>query len=188
MKTFTPTLSPSVSFHPPHNIFIHFFVSPSSFFMQIHANGIILVFPLKVISKSEHRARLYSSSLFFLFYSCILLRAWSTRVYLISPRFQSFGLSFNLSLLQTMHISSSVLCIRESVRKITEADCQAKGIFVILIDITKLLSMGVVMIYSPTTNVWTYLFSHNFSCKRCVKITVLFILDALCQPLIVLMS
>lgn len=133
MKTFTPTLSPSVSFHPPHNIFIHFFVSPSSFFMQIYANGIILVFPLKVISKSEHRARLYSSSLLFLFYSCIVFHAWFTRVYFISPHFQSFGVGFNLSLLQTMHISSSVLGIKESVRKIIEADCQAKGIFIILI-------------------------------------------------------
>lgn len=183
-----PPLSPSASFHPPYNIFILFYISPSSFFMQIHANEIILIFLPGLSSKSVHTAVLYSSSPFFNFfiYSCIVFHGWIYQGLFDWVTFSNIFLSFNLFLLQTMHLSSSALCISEIVRKKYRSwTVRAKGKFVILIDIAKLLSMGVVIIYTPTSGIWTCLLSQNLSSKMCVKIIVLFILDVLCQLLIV---
>lgn len=44
---------------------------------------------------------------------------------------------------------------------------RTKSIFVLLIDITKLLYLCTVMIYTPTSNMWMCLFSHSLFYKMC---------------------
>lgn len=100
--------------------------------------------------------------------------AGPTRVYLSSPHFQTLGLGFYLSLLQTNHKSSSVLCITESVRKVIEARLPGKGYIGNLNRYHRLLSMGTVKIDTPTSNTWMCLSSHSHFYKMCVKLTVLY--------------
>lgn len=111
-----PPLSPSASFHPPHNIFILFYISPFSFFMHIHANEIILVFLLGLSSKSVHTADLYFSPFLSFIYGCIVFHAWIYQSLFDWVTFSNIWFEF-LFLLQTMHISSSALCISEFVRR-----------------------------------------------------------------------
>lgn len=94
VKTFTST-PVSICQFPPVTQHLFIFI-PSSLFMQMYANEIILVFPLGAISKSAHRACLHFSSFLFFFYSCIVFHGWIYQVLFDLSHFQTFGLGFNL--------------------------------------------------------------------------------------------